>query len=269
MISLITRKLSGLPLFRELRILRQNRGVVTTWADALQLTLLDVGYRKAGHPAIQLGIAELKGRKVWCRPGTTDNGVLKCTFREQYHLPPKTKMDGPRVIVDLGANVGYTMAHFAAIYPQARIIGVEMDRGNYEMALQNIAQFGGACELVNAAIWHERGEVTYSTTQGEEGFHACQELSSSGPTARALPVADLFSMFNIQKVDYLKMDIEGVEHRIFDGAAGWANKVSIIKVEVHPPATVEGCYRALTALGFDCCKDTHHWATVIAVKPRL
>jgi hypothetical protein len=43
-----------------------------------------------------------------CRPGTTDIYVLWHTFSDSFHhLPPKPLPD-EAVIVDIGANVGYT-----------------------------------------------------------------------------------------------------------------------------------------------------------------
>src|ERR1035441_5098459 len=83
-----------------------NRAIVTTWMGSLRLALLETGYTTPHSHPIEFGVKELGGRRVFCRPGTTDTGVLKCTFKEQYHLPALT-LRAPRVIVDLGANVGY------------------------------------------------------------------------------------------------------------------------------------------------------------------
>src|SRR5687768_580192 len=61
-----------------------------------------------GGPVASIRVRALKGNTVLYRPGTTDLEVLRDAFIKQYHLPPfRIRPDG--VIVDLGANVGYTV----------------------------------------------------------------------------------------------------------------------------------------------------------------
>lgn len=244
------------------RLWRANHAISTDWYGSLRLALIESGYLRSRDP-VQIGIRELHGKEVLCRPGTTDAGVLKCTFKQQYHLPAVPLAD-PSVIVDLGSNVGYTVAHFASKYPKARVLGVEMDRGNYELALQNTSQFGPRCTVVHAAIWDRPGTVSYTTSAGEEGFHVDSTEFNADRQVPALLIQDLFSRFGIEKVDYLKMDIEGAELVVLQSASVWADKVALMQIEVHPPATLESCRSALTPLGFSCTVDTKHWATIIA-----
>src|SRR5262245_17737541 len=70
-------------------------------------------HQRSSLPAAPVGfrIRALDGALQYCRPGTTDAMVLIDTFIEGYHLPPTTLRDDA-VILDLGANVGYTMADF-------------------------------------------------------------------------------------------------------------------------------------------------------------
>src|SRR5262245_18098994 len=67
-------------------------------------------------PAVSLRLKPLDGNSVLCRPGTTDALVLWDTFGGRYHLPP-APLKPDCVICDLGANAGYTAAHFASLYP--------------------------------------------------------------------------------------------------------------------------------------------------------
>jgi acetolactate synthase regulatory subunit len=41
-----------------------------------------------------------------------------------------------------------------------------------------------------------------------------------------------------------------------------------MKVEIHPPATVERVLDVLGARGFRCSRDPHHPACVVAVRPQ-
>jgi len=58
-----------------------------------------------------------------------------------------------------------------------------------------------------------------------------------------------------ERVDYVKMDIEGAEEHVLRINTDWAGIVRTIKVEVHSPYTVEDCQRDLRALGFEVSED--------------
>src|SRR5262245_452689 len=66
---------------------------------------------------------------LWCRPGTSDETVFWQVFVDlQYAaLVPRA---APRLILDCGANVGYTASYFLTRFPSARVFAVEPDPGN-------------------------------------------------------------------------------------------------------------------------------------------
>src|SRR5436305_882928 len=86
---------------------------------------------KAGEGGeAEIAIRALGGWSVTIRRGSSDAEVVWETFSGKFHLPPSDLW--PRTIWDLGANIGLTVAHFAVLYPEARLIGVELDDGNLE-----------------------------------------------------------------------------------------------------------------------------------------
>lgn len=71
-------------------------------------------------------------------PRPTSSSIADCyVFHDQYHLAPGRLPDRP-VILDLGSNIGCTIVHYKYLYGGSRIIGVEMDEGNYELAKRNV-----------------------------------------------------------------------------------------------------------------------------------
>jgi len=201
-----------------------------------------------------------------CRPGTSDADVLWDTFGRRYHLPP-VSLPQDAVILDLGANVGYTAIDFAVRYPQAKIIAVELDDQNVGIAERNLHVVGDRCTLVRAAVWAETKEVSYG---GDStcGFHVliAGEVAPSYRRTAAVTVDDLLSRFSIDRVDYLKMDIEGAEASVLTPGAPWMRVVDVLKVEVHPPATLEECHGVLSGQGFAVRRDRHHPASLVAVR---
>lgn len=208
-------------------------------------------------PPVELRIRGIP-TPLLCRPGTSDADVLWDTFGEAYHRPP-VPLPPDATIVDLGANVGYTAVDLAVRHPAARIFAVELDAGNADLAEHNLAPFGGRCRVLVAAVWSSDGEVVYG---GEDAWGLRVVRGSAGErVAPAMRISTLFRHFALERVDYVKMDIEGAEAEVLSDA-GWLDRVDTLKIEVHPPATLESCEQTLRAAGFRVGRDRSHGACV-------
>jgi FkbM family methyltransferase len=209
---------------------------------------------------VELRLAALGGQAITVRAGTTDVRVLWNTFVAAEHLPPTGIR--PYLIFDLGAHIGLTMAHMATLYPETRVVGVELNHENAKLCIRNVAVFGKRCEVVEAAVWWHDGEVRYETEPGSEyGFYVAPQGSYR---ARAVTLQDLVAANTPpgSAVDYVKMDIEGAERELLTRNTDWASRVRSIKVEVHPPYAMEECIRDLERLGFAAHVDSGHPALV-------
>ena len=215
---------------------------------------------------VALRVRELDGATVYCRSGLSDLGVIYDTFEEVFHLPP-ADVGEVRTILDLGSNIGLTIAHMATVYPEARILGVEMDAGNFEFARRNIEVYGERCQVKHAAVWREPGEVTYGGSR-ESGYAIGDGGSTKVP---AVTIDSLIDELGIDEVDYIKMDIEGAEKEVLANAGSWLPRVRSIKVEVHPEKTstlytLNNCMDDLERHGFRCSVGTRHHACVVGVR---
>jgi FkbM family methyltransferase len=199
-----------------------------------------------------------------CRPKSTDIGTLISVFDRGYHLPPADLPENA-VILDLGVNVGYTVIDLARRYPTARIIGLEMDRENFEIAFKNVQPYGSRCTLLHAAVWTEDGEVSYEG-QTTDSFHISSDGGESAVTVRARSIGSLMSEYNLDRIDYIKMDIEGAEQELIELAEEWAPKVGMMNIEAHSSEIFEFIQEKLGKLGFDCTPSKSHWMSVFAVR---
>ena len=68
------------------------------------------------------------------RPDTTDEQVFHETFVKQFHVPPEEIR--PATVLDLGCSIGLTVAHFEVLWPNAEIIGVDLDSENCVVAAE-------------------------------------------------------------------------------------------------------------------------------------
>jgi FkbM family methyltransferase len=220
--------------------------------------------RRLGVDPVPVRLRELGNHAVLCRPGSTDIAVLDATFRKRYHLPPPGLKPLTRIL-DLGSNIGCTMAHFAARFPEATVCGIELDESNVELCRKNIAMFGPRCSVIHAAVWKNSGEVAYDG-KAEWGYR----VSGAGrAVVRSYTVEDLLGLLQWRAVDFVKMDIEGAEKEVLSPPAPWLEQVRVLKVEIHEPYSVEECAASLAQAGFRCARDTSHPACVLAVNERL
>jgi FkbM family methyltransferase len=228
---------------------------------------LRVESRLAGSDPVAVRVRPLDGATVWLRPGTTDPIMLRDTFRDGVHPPPpEVAARGVRWIVDLGANAGVTVADNARRFPHARIVAVELDPGNAEAARRNTRSWADRVEVLQGAVWESDGEVPYEHAAGHEyGFRVTEGAAS---TTRALSMATILSHVPAgERVDYVKMDIEGVEARLLSGpAAAWTARIDSISLQVHDPYTLADCARDLEALGFNARVDPRRMNYIVGVR---
>jgi FkbM family methyltransferase len=196
------------------------------------------------------------GKNVFLRPNTSDDQTWSDTFIHMYHVPPEKIT--PRTILDLGANIGLTAAHYRAMWPDARIRAYEMDVDNAAVCAQN---FDG--ELAVAAIGGETRLGSYTQAGGRDSY----TITAPGEIrTNIIALADVLDDFG--DVDFCKMDIEGAEWEVIT-SANWADRVGHLLVELHSPSDWEWqILKGRTMLedrGFKVKRHTiHHaalWAT--------
>lgn len=237
----------------ELRITRDPR----SFARYLRLKRLSAA-------PVPVRVRALGNRDVLIRPLTSDAAALRDAFAGRYHLPP-APLPPAANILDLGANIGLTAAHYAVLAPTARIVAVEMDPGNAALASRNVQPWRDRIEVITAAVWWESATVSYAAPPGHEfGFHIVHSTDGDTRTAPAITVGELVETHG--RIDFLKMDIEGAEREVLRRAADWADQVDAIKVETHGDYTAEMCSRDLEALGFRTTIDDRHWSAVTGVR---
>ena len=223
------------------------------------------------HSLIKLKIRRIGFMPVVVREGTSDYTTLKTTFLGQYHLPHKILPDNS-TILDLGCNVGYTVLHFAYLYPKAQIIGVEMDFDNFKLAQKNTGNIKNIT-LLNKAISISSGVVSYNKNTHEDAYqinHRQIVKDAEDIRVESITINSVIEQLNIKCIDYLKMDIEGEEVRIFNESLSdlsWLNIVDMLNIEIHTNlADLERIISILENHNFVVWREDHHWSLIRAVR---
>ncbi|MBS1609321.1 MAG: FkbM family methyltransferase [Bacteroidetes bacterium] len=209
--------------------------------------------------------------KIKLRRKSTDLNVLESAFIHKHHRSPFYLGASP-VIIDLGSNIGLTLLDYHYEYPQARLIGVEMDAENFKLLQFNTSTVKN-CEIVNAGIWKENGEINYSGADSQSFSITAGNTTGENKT-RAITIDRLLDSYNVSRVDFLKMDIEGAEAQIFleSDFNKWASRVNILSIEVHgagnftSETVFEKISYCLRQAGFTVFKSSAHWSSLIAFK---
>lgn len=114
--------------------------------------------------------------------------------------------------VDVGANVGlYAVAGARRVRP-GRVIAFEPDATNAELLRRTVTlnQVGDVVEVRQIALGRERGELPFRSAQQQSRFDA--------DGSETVPMSTLDDEIG-GCVDVLKIDVEGFEGEVIDGAA--------------------------------------------------
>jgi FkbM family methyltransferase len=185
--------------------------------------------------------------KFFLRCRTSDIETYEKIFiKQEYRFQVLAE---PEVIVDAGANIGLAALYFTNRYPHARIIAIEPETSNFQLLKTNVEPYKNVVSL-QAALWNEEREIFVSDYGRDKwGFvtHECTGPNGGGMrkchSIQGITMDKLLDAFHLNKIDILKMDIEGAEKEVFDDASVWINRVDSIIVELHEQFK-PGCNRS-------------------------
>ena len=175
-----------------------------------------------------------------------DFGMLAHFYDPNYRIADHP--DNPvNTIIDAGANIGVESLRFRHNHPDARIVAIEPDAGNFSVLSRNHAGDPGI-ELIKAALWSGAASLTLREGPGNEAFRVTTEYGD-GPSVEAVSIEDILERTNWPRISVLKLDIEGAEHELFStGADRWIDRVDCIIMEISDSdraGTAQTLFKAL------------------------
>lgn len=187
---------------------------------------------------------------VHYRPGTADLTTFREIFlREEYALDLPFQ---PDIIIDAGANIGFTSLFFAHRYPKATIYSLEPEPENFLLLQKNVSH-NPTIRALQAALWHEETNMEITDRgYGLRGFMV-EQSTGTGATIRAITLQKLIEQYHIASIDILKIDVEGSEKEIFTGDTRWLGVTKCLVIELHDrmkPGCSEAVVEALRPYNF-------------------
>jgi FkbM family methyltransferase len=189
------------------------------------------------------------------RGNTSDRDVLRQVFVQREYEP--AELTRPKMILDLGANVGYTSAYFLSRYPAARVLAVEPDPGNYAACCRNLKPFGQRARVIHGAAWAECTKLALDKGTYRDGREWATQVRRAAETSAeaeidAYDMPALIDLCGAPEIDLLKIDIEKSELELFSlNTEGWLPRIKNICIELHGPDCEEVFFRALSNYSYE------------------
>lgn len=126
-----------------------------------------------------------------------------------------------QVVLDIGANIGYYTLLFARqVGPQGHVYAFEPEPTNYALLCQNVVLNGYRnVTLINGAVANRTGRLSLFISQSNQGDHRLYDSHDGRERieVRSMRLDDTFADSDHQKIDFVKMDIQGAEHHAVEG----------------------------------------------------
>lgn len=176
-------------------------------------------------------------------------------FRHEYAVPADA-----RTIVDAGANIGAFSVYAASRASGAQIVALEPFPTTRARLEEHLVR-NGLGNRVSCRPWAlARSDGLRSM---DDAIAPSQSrglldpsVSGSGVPVETVTLATLFDREGLDRVDLLKMDIEGGEHEVLHTTPpAVLRRVTCLALEYHPNGSKTALFQVLLASGFELRHD--------------
>jgi len=173
-------------------------------------------------PTSSLARLRWSGRDVFYRSGTADPFVLyQILFRRgkkaEYYVPPALR---PKIIFDIGSNIGASIIYFHRQFPAAKIFGFEPHPDSFRVLQKNVAHLPGVT-VFNYGLGATHQRIAVSADEVNFGaFNTRGHFKDRGFPAAPVEceirrLDDILRELDITQIDLIKIDCEGAEADVF------------------------------------------------------
>lgn len=136
------------------------------------------------------------------------------------------------LILDCGGNIGMSTIYFKTLYPAARIITFEPDQEVVKILKKNIkAHDLDKVRVIEKGVWKEKTELDFIISGSDGSSIVTDKPGISKSTIQTVRLRDYIQ--SEEKVDFLKIDIEGAETDVILDCQDILYRIDHIFVEYH------------------------------------
>jgi FkbM family methyltransferase len=195
---------------------------------------------------------------VRVRPGSTDILMARdVLWSEEYAFRFRKT---PTTTVDAGANISSASIFFRHRFPDATILSIEPDPGNFNVLMENTASLN--IQPLSQALWPTKTilnldfsiaaqcAIRTKTSPDEDLLNGRVQQKHQVTTITPQELVN-----RLGTIDIFKIDIEGAEFYLFspDADLRWLDHVNVLIIELHDRYQ-EGCSRRFwnSVASFNC-----------------
>lgn len=126
------------------------------------------------------------------------------------------------VVLDIGGCWGDTALYFAGrVGPRGKVYTFEFDPESLEIMRANLAlnpELAARVEVVEQALWNRSGEMLKVVQAGRMTSVSAHERANATLRVPSITLDDFMKQQGLERVDFIKMDVEGAELSVLEGA---------------------------------------------------
>ncbi len=165
------------------------------------------------------------------------------------------------IVLDLGAYSGLTSILFDQLVgDKGRVIAVDADKINVEYIKKNFSLYEKITkrkiDLLVGAVWKDNNGLIFSN-EGNMGSSAVSIVGKRGNSRvskiQSFTLSKIAELFHLDKIDFIKCDIEGAEAHIFNDKYFFKKFKPRIIIELHTvdsKSTYKNCVDELSKFGY-------------------
>ena len=177
-----------------------------------------------------------RGHKIQLRPVSSDSACYRQILGNDA-FQPLAGMSDVRLVIDAGANIGLSSLWFLDTFPDAEILAIEPEPGNFLAMCENLRPHLRRVIPLNAALWPGHSALIVEPGKYRDGREWATQVRECEPgecfSCFGFSVENLLKSTEQKRVDILKIDIEGAEAKLFAGNCDWLENVRAMVVELH------------------------------------
>jgi FkbM family methyltransferase len=156
-------------------------------------------------------------------------------------------------VLDLGANIGSFALRVFLHCPTAQVVSVEAASDTFQILKANkSANTSLNWEVLNNGVWRDDGPLTLMRRGISVGHRVVE--GAGGDAVQGISLNTLLDRLGWDRVDLIKMDIEGGEEAVVPAARDVLHRTRVLIIEIHSdridPAPLRSALRSIYS---------HHW----------
>jgi len=192
------------------------------------------------------------------RPASNDHYTFLEIFEDEIYNPVCRLATGVKSIMDLGANIGLASLYMLSKHPEAKLVAVEPDPGNFKLLTYNLkgSRFADRGCAIQAAVWSSSSplEIEDSGSAGHVNQYRVKPIREKGQSrglVSGTTIQKIITVSGFETIDILKVDIEGAEVELLKGNVDWLDRVKWMVIEFHE--------KSRSQCNFDALMIEHGW----------